>query len=36
MMREAGYATVEWEYLTLGIVALHVGAGADPFSGPPS
>lgn len=25
MMREAGYATVEWEYLTFGIVALHVG-----------
>jgi demethylmenaquinone methyltransferase/2-methoxy-6-polyprenyl-1,4-benzoquinol methylase len=25
MMREAGYAVVEWEYLTFGIVALHVG-----------
>jgi ubiquinone/menaquinone biosynthesis C-methylase UbiE len=25
MMREAGYASVEWEYLTFGIVALHVG-----------
>ena len=25
MMREAGYAAVEWEYLTFGIVALHVG-----------
>jgi demethylmenaquinone methyltransferase/2-methoxy-6-polyprenyl-1,4-benzoquinol methylase len=25
MMREAGYAPVEWEYLTFGIVALHVG-----------
>jgi demethylmenaquinone methyltransferase / 2-methoxy-6-polyprenyl-1,4-benzoquinol methylase len=25
MMREAGYAGVEWEYLTFGIVALHVG-----------
>jgi len=25
MMEEAGYARVKWEYLTLGIVALHVG-----------
>lgn len=25
MMRTAGYAVVEWEYLTFGIVALHVG-----------
>jgi demethylmenaquinone methyltransferase/2-methoxy-6-polyprenyl-1,4-benzoquinol methylase len=25
MMGEAGYAPVEWEYLTFGIVALHVG-----------
>jgi len=25
MMRTAGYAAVEWEYLTFGIVALHVG-----------
>lgn len=25
MMRDAGFATVEWEYLTFGIVALHVG-----------
>jgi demethylmenaquinone methyltransferase / 2-methoxy-6-polyprenyl-1,4-benzoquinol methylase len=25
MMREAGYGAVEWEYLTFGIVALHVG-----------
>jgi demethylmenaquinone methyltransferase/2-methoxy-6-polyprenyl-1,4-benzoquinol methylase len=25
LMRESGYARVEWEYLTLGIVALHVG-----------
>ncbi len=25
MMREAGFDSVEWEYLTFGIVALHVG-----------
>ena len=25
MMEQAGYAPVEWEYLTFGIVALHVG-----------
>ena len=25
MMRDAGFAPVEWEYLTFGIVALHVG-----------
>lgn len=25
IMRESGYATVEWEFLTFGIVALHVG-----------
>ena len=25
MMREAGFGSVEWEYLTLGIVALHIG-----------
>lgn len=25
MMREAGFATVQWEYMTFGIVALHVG-----------
>jgi demethylmenaquinone methyltransferase/2-methoxy-6-polyprenyl-1,4-benzoquinol methylase len=25
LMRESGYASVEWEYLTFGIVALHVG-----------
>lgn len=25
MMREAGYGRVEWEYLTFGIVALHLG-----------
>lgn len=25
MMRDAGFATVTWEYLTFGIVALHVG-----------
>jgi demethylmenaquinone methyltransferase/2-methoxy-6-polyprenyl-1,4-benzoquinol methylase len=25
MMREAGYVRVEWEYLTFGIVALHLG-----------
>jgi demethylmenaquinone methyltransferase/2-methoxy-6-polyprenyl-1,4-benzoquinol methylase len=25
MMGEAGFAPVEWEYLTLGIVALHIG-----------
>jgi demethylmenaquinone methyltransferase/2-methoxy-6-polyprenyl-1,4-benzoquinol methylase len=25
MMRESGFAKVEWEYLTFGIVALHVG-----------
>jgi demethylmenaquinone methyltransferase/2-methoxy-6-polyprenyl-1,4-benzoquinol methylase len=25
LMRECGYARVEWEYLTFGIVALHVG-----------
>lgn len=29
MMRDAGYASVEWEYLTFGIVALHVGRVAD-------
>jgi demethylmenaquinone methyltransferase/2-methoxy-6-polyprenyl-1,4-benzoquinol methylase len=25
MMREAGFDSVEWEYLTFGIVALHIG-----------
>lgn len=25
MMRETGFAKVEWEYLTFGIVALHIG-----------
>ncbi|MEP6714323.1 MAG: bifunctional demethylmenaquinone methyltransferase/2-methoxy-6-polyprenyl-1,4-benzoquinol methylase UbiE [Terriglobia bacterium] len=25
MMREAGFGNVEWEYMTFGIVALHVG-----------
>jgi demethylmenaquinone methyltransferase/2-methoxy-6-polyprenyl-1,4-benzoquinol methylase len=25
MMREAGYEAVEWEYLSFGIVALHLG-----------
>lgn len=25
MMRETGFARVEWEYLTMGIVALHIG-----------
>ena len=25
MMREAGFGSVEWEYLTFGIVALHIG-----------
>ena len=25
LMRESGYTRVEWEYLTFGIVALHVG-----------
>lgn len=25
MMREAGFGKVEWEYLTFGIVALHIG-----------
>jgi ubiquinone/menaquinone biosynthesis C-methylase UbiE len=25
MLSEAGFAPVEWEYLTLGIVALHIG-----------
>jgi demethylmenaquinone methyltransferase/2-methoxy-6-polyprenyl-1,4-benzoquinol methylase len=34
MMRAAGFDSVEWEYLTFGIVALHVGrvvtAGAEP------
>jgi demethylmenaquinone methyltransferase/2-methoxy-6-polyprenyl-1,4-benzoquinol methylase len=25
MMRQAGFGSVEWEYLTLGIVALHIG-----------
>ena len=25
LMREAGFEKVEWEYLTLGIVALHIG-----------
>jgi len=25
MMRESGFQNVEWEYLTLGIVALHIG-----------
>ncbi|HVW87409.1 MAG TPA: bifunctional demethylmenaquinone methyltransferase/2-methoxy-6-polyprenyl-1,4-benzoquinol methylase UbiE [Bryobacteraceae bacterium] len=25
MMRETGFATVDWEYLTFGIVALHIG-----------
>lgn len=25
LMRSAGYAQVEWEYLTFGIVALHIG-----------
>jgi demethylmenaquinone methyltransferase/2-methoxy-6-polyprenyl-1,4-benzoquinol methylase len=25
MMRECGYAAVEWEYLTFGIVGLHLG-----------
>jgi demethylmenaquinone methyltransferase/2-methoxy-6-polyprenyl-1,4-benzoquinol methylase len=25
MMREAGFEKVEWQYLTLGIVALHIG-----------
>ncbi|HVV44289.1 MAG TPA: ubiquinone/menaquinone biosynthesis methyltransferase, partial [Bryobacteraceae bacterium] len=25
LMRESGYARVEWQYLTFGIVALHVG-----------
>ena len=24
-LREAGFERVEWEYLTLGIVALHIG-----------
>jgi hypothetical protein len=31
MMREAGYAAVEWEYLTFGIVALHVLATQGPL-----
>ena len=25
MMREAGFETIEWKYLTFGIVALHIG-----------
>ena len=25
MMSEAGFEPVEWEYLTFGIVALHLG-----------
>jgi demethylmenaquinone methyltransferase/2-methoxy-6-polyprenyl-1,4-benzoquinol methylase len=25
MMRDAGFSSVEWEYLTFGIVALHIG-----------
>jgi demethylmenaquinone methyltransferase/2-methoxy-6-polyprenyl-1,4-benzoquinol methylase len=25
MMRDAGFGTVDWEFLTFGIVALHVG-----------
>jgi demethylmenaquinone methyltransferase/2-methoxy-6-polyprenyl-1,4-benzoquinol methylase len=25
MMRESGFAEVEWEYLTFGVVALHIG-----------
>jgi demethylmenaquinone methyltransferase/2-methoxy-6-polyprenyl-1,4-benzoquinol methylase len=25
MMRDAGFATVDWEYLTFGIAALHIG-----------
>ena len=29
LMRDAGFAQVEWEYLTFGIVALHLGRAAD-------
>ena len=25
LMKETGFAAVEWEYMTMGIVALHVG-----------
>jgi ubiquinone/menaquinone biosynthesis C-methylase UbiE len=25
MMQNAGFAPVEWEYLTFGIAALHIG-----------
>jgi len=29
MMADAGFASVEWEYLTFGIAALHVGRLAE-------
>src|SRR5579863_179715 len=29
LMRDAGFAAVEWEYMTFGIVALHVGKTAS-------
>lgn len=29
LMREAGFAAVDWQYLTFGIVALHMGRTAD-------